>query len=164
MCPRRCPSEVRWPKLKCWCGCTLCLRHLLFWLCFLPGSWMLLPPWFSVGFFFQLTLRKWWEEVNLVDLRWWVLQLLSLFFTYSWTELGELLSLGHCKAAGSRLQLEGEVRGWEMQVVMGEASKHQEPERCGWSGSIFLGAQVQNIGLFQENQLRIQRLWDGLPC
>lgn len=43
----------------------------------------------------------------------------------------EWISLGHCKAVGSRLKLEGDVRGWKIQVVMGEASKHKEPDVCG---------------------------------
>lgn len=69
--------------------------------------------------------------MSLVGLWWWSLPLLSLFCTYSGKELVEPLSLGHCAAAGSGLQLEGETRGWKMQVVMEEASEHQELEGCG---------------------------------
>lgn len=45
--------------------------------------------------------------------------------------LPEWISLGHRKAVGSRLELEGEVRVWKMQVMMEDASKHQEPDDYG---------------------------------
>lgn len=41
-----------------------------------------------------------------------------------------LLSLSHCGAAEPTFLLGQEVRGWEIQVLLGEASKHQEPEGC----------------------------------
>lgn len=81
---------------------------------------MLLSAWLRV--YLQLTIKQRWVEVSLVELD-------PLDFHCS--SLMELLSLGHCRA--------------EIQVVLGEASKHQEPEDCGWcmeQGSS-LGSQVQ---------------------
>ena len=117
-------------------------------------------------FFTQLTLRKWWEEVSLMNLWWWALPLLSLFFTCPLMELGSCFPWVIARWLGPVFSWNeswgaGKLRWWWGRP---QNTRNWRAVDDAWTGKSVLGAQVPKVGLFQQSYLRSQRLWDGLPC